>query len=241
MRKELEVISQAPLFGGIKDEELEKLLVCMDSMRKKYRRQEMILSEEEIPDRIGIVLEGSVQVVQDDVFGNRNIVEKLEKGGLFGAAFACAGVRKSPVSVIAEKDCEICWMHIGKVLSVCPAACPCHQQMLRNLVTSLAGKNVAFSEKITCLSRRSTREKLLSYLSETAKKEKKRHFVIPFNRQELADYLCVDRSAMSAEREVNSGFCKWQGQKLFDVPLLETGCSYEEGDCEKADADDQSP
>ena len=81
-------------------------------------------------------------------------------------------------------------MHIGKVLSVCPAACPCHQQMLRNLVTILAGKNVAFSEKITCLSR---------YLSETAKKEKKRHFVIPFNRQELADYLCVDRSAMSAE------------------------------------------
>lgn len=199
MRKELEVISRAPLFGGIKGEELEKLLVCMDSTRKKYRRQEMILSEEEIPDRIGIVLEGSIQVVQDDVFGNRNIVEKLEKGGLFGAAFACAGVRKSPVSVIAEKDCEICWMHIGKVLSVCPAACPCHQQMLRNLVTILAGKNVAFSEKITCLSRRSTREKLLSYLSETAKKEKKRHFVIPFNRQELADYLCVDRSAMSAE------------------------------------------
>ena len=82
MKKELEVISQAPLFGGIKDEELEKLLVCMDSTRKKYRRQEMILSEEEIPDRIGIVLEGSVQVVQDDVFGNRNIVEKLEKGGI---------------------------------------------------------------------------------------------------------------------------------------------------------------
>src|SRR5699024_7938489 len=81
----------------------------------------------------------------------------------------------------------------------CPAACPCHQQMLRNLVTILAGKNVSFSEKITCLSRRSTREKLLSYLSETAKKEKKRHFVISFNRQELADYLCVDRSAMSAE------------------------------------------
>ena len=130
MRKELEVISRATLFGGIKGEELEKLLVCMDSTRKKYRRQEMILSEEEIPDRIGIVLEGSVQVVQDDVFGNRNIVEKLEKGGLFGAAFACAGVRKSPVSVIAEQDCEICWMHIGKVLSVCPAACPCHQQML---------------------------------------------------------------------------------------------------------------
>lgn len=159
-RGQPDLISQATLFGGIKGEELEKLLVCMDSTRKKYRRQEMILSEEEIPDRIGIVLEGSV---------------------------------------IAEKDCEICWMHIGKVLSVYPAACPCHQQMLRNLVTILAGKNVAFSEKITCLSRRSTREKLLSYLSETAKKEKKRHFVIPFNRQELADYLCVDRSAMSAE------------------------------------------
>lgn len=81
-RGQPDLISQATLFGGIKGEELEKLLVCMDSTRKKYRRQEMILSEEEIPDRIGIVLEGSVQVVQDDVFGNRNIVEKLEKGGL---------------------------------------------------------------------------------------------------------------------------------------------------------------
>ena len=111
--------AQAPLFGGIKDEELEKLLVCMDSTRKKYRRQEMILSEEEIPDRIGIVLEGSVQVVQDDVFGNRNIVEKLEKGGLFGAAFACAGVRKSPVSVIAERA----WRSV-KRLPACPAGVP---------------------------------------------------------------------------------------------------------------------
>ena len=101
----------------------------------------------------------------------------------------------SPVSVVAVTDSQVFQVDIQRVLEVCPASCPFHQQLIRNLVTILAGKNVMLGEKLRHLSKRTTREKLLSYLSETAKQKNARHFVIP----ELADYLCVERSAMSAE------------------------------------------
>ena len=118
---------------------------------------------------------------------------------LYGAAFACAGIKKSPVSVVAVTPVRILQIKIEKVMHVCPNACPCHQQVIQNLVYLLARKNVALSEKIQHISKRSTREKLLAYLADEIKKTGRKHFQIPFSRQELADYLCVDRSAMSAE------------------------------------------
>ena len=204
--------------------------------KKYFQKQEVIWSEGEPARKVGIVLSGCVQVVSEDVFGNRNILEKLMPGELFGAAYACAGVGGSPVSVVAVTDSQVFQVDIQRVLEVCPASCPFHQQLIRNLVTILAGKNVMLGEKLRHLSKRTTREKLLSYLSETAKQKNARHFVIPFNRQELADYLCVERSAMSAELSKLRGMGSWITGKvssgLFDIPLLEMDHSDEKR-CQK--------
>lgn len=194
-----QLFEKMPLFQGIHAKERKSLLQCLEGDKKEYQKGEVVLAEEDPPKKMGILLTGSLQVEKEDVFGNRNIVERLMPGDLFGAAFACAGLEKSPVSVIAAEKSEIFLIDIGRVLKMCPASCPFHSRLLENLIVLLARKNVALNEKIEYLSRRSTREKLLSYLSETAKKEGDRHFIIPFNRQELADYLCVERSAMSAE------------------------------------------
>lgn len=192
-------VGQCSLFSGIGEEEVERLLVCMEGKEKKCRKQELLLMEDEPADHIGIVLEGCVQVVEEDVWGNRGILEQIEAGGLYGAAFACAGIERSPVNVVAVTDSRILRIKIEKVMGVCSKTCACHQQVIRNLVHLLARKNVALSEKLQHISQRSIREKLLAYLADEAKKSGRKEFTIPFNRQELADYLCVDRSAMSTE------------------------------------------
>ena len=187
------------MFQQIGEEERKKLLACMDGRETVWEKGQILLGEEEPADHIGIVLEGSLQVVEEDIWGNRGILEQVGEGELYGAAFACAGIQKSPVSVVAAKKSRVLRIQMEKLMQVCPNGCPAHQQMIRNLVYLLARKNVALNEKIKHISRRTTREKLLAFLADQAKQAGKKDFSIPFDRQELADYLCVDRSAMSAE------------------------------------------
>ncbi len=215
MNNRQDLFETMPLFQGIRAEDRERMLQCLGGRRRCFRKGEMVLAEDDPPKKMGILLKGSLQVIKEDVFGNRNIVEILAPGDLFGAAFACAGVQRSPVSVMAGEAAELFLMDIRHVLEMCPTSCPFHSRLLQNMIALLARKNVSLNEKIEHLSRRSTREKLLSYLSETAKKEGKRHFFIPFNRQELADYLCVERSAMSAE------LSKLRGEGLLDYKRSE--------------------
>lgn len=194
-----DVLGMIPLFWGIQQEERERLLQCLGAEERTLRKNERILEEEMEMSRMGILLDGELQVFCDDVFGNRHILEQLKQGELFGAAFACAGLKKSPVTVAAVKDSRVLQIDVNRILTVCPETCPFHQKMITNMVRILAQKSVSLSEKIGHLSRRSTKEKLLSYLSEISKHTGSMHITIPFNRQELADYLCVERSAMSAE------------------------------------------
>lgn len=193
------ICGDIPLFQGVCETEFEQMISCLDGKYRRFQKNALILAEGQAAAGLGIVLEGCVQVVDEDVFGNRNIVEQLEPGGLYGAAFACAGIPVSPVSIVAAKDSLILTLDIRKVLTVCPNSCPFHQRLVQNMVRILAKKNVILSEKISHISKRTTREKLLSYLSEESKRAGSSHFRIPFNRQEMADYLCVERSAMSAE------------------------------------------
>ena len=199
MKNDLRILRISPLFKGVKEQDMEEMISCLNGQIKTYRKNERILTEAETLKRVGVILDGCVQVESEDVFGNRNIQEKLEPGDLFGAAYAFSGITDSPVSVTSISDSKVLFIEAGRILSVCPSACPFHQKMLENMVYILARKNVMLSEKISHISKRSTREKLLSYLSSQSKRAKSRHFFIPFNRQELADYLCVERSAMSAE------------------------------------------
>ena len=123
----------------------------------------------------------------------------VSPGGLFGEAFACAGVETLPVSAIALESTSVLLLDCKRVLTSCPNACPFHGNLVRNLLGGIARKNLILTQKIRCMSQKTTREKLMEFLLEQAKQQGSPEFVIPYDRQALADYLGVERSAMSAE------------------------------------------
>ena len=187
------------LFEGIEEKDLPSLLSCMGGSVKKYdKRQAIFLPGDEVKE-LGVVLSGSVQVIMDDAFGNRGIVGEVGAGELFAEAFCCAGMEKLPVGVEAKSDSEILFLNYRRVINTCTSVCPYHARLIQNMVSILATKNVELSKKLLHISQRTTREKLLSYLSEQAHAAGSRTFTIPFTRQELADYLCVERSAMATQ------------------------------------------
>ncbi len=186
------------LFSGIDERELASLMGCLQAVRKRYKKGETVFAAGDAPS-VGMIQSGAMQVLAEDPMGNRTIIGRVEAGDLFGEAFACAGAERMPFSVEAVLDSEVLLIDVKKILVTCPAACPFHTRLIENLMAILARKNILLGAKIRHLSRRTTRDKLLSYLLEQAREAGSREFAIPFNRQELADYLCVDRSAMSSE------------------------------------------
>ncbi len=186
------------LFSGIEGAERESLMGCLQAVGRRFKKGELVLAAGDKPS-VGLVREGVVQVIAEDPMGNRTIIGRMEEGDMFGEAFACAGAEKLPFSVEASADCDILLIDVARIVVTCPAACPFHTRLIENLMAVLARKNILLGTKIRHLSRRSTRDKLLSYLSDRAREVGAREFNVPFNRQEMADYLCVDRSAMSAE------------------------------------------
>ena len=144
-------------------------------------------------------IKGKVQIAKDDFFGNRNIISMMEPSQLFGEAFACAGIEKLPVTATAVTDSEILLLDCRRVITTCGNSCEFHNRIIANLLRIVAAKNIMLNQKIELTSKRTTKEKLMAYLLMQAKQNKSRIFVIPYDRQELADYLGVERSAMSAE------------------------------------------
>ena len=199
MQQFLPVLLRCPLFADLTEKEILSVLACLRVKVKKCRKDEMILSAGDAADGFGIVLSGCVQVVREDYFGNRSIMAKLSGGQLFAEAFACAGSVRMPVNVVAAEDAQIMLIDAQRVLHTCGNACDFHTRLIYNLMKILAVKNLVCQEKIEVTSRRTTREKLLSYLMICAQKENSRCFSVPFDRQELADYLEVDRSGLSME------------------------------------------
>ena len=163
------------------------------------RKEEYILREGEQTKVLGLVLSGSVLIVQEDVWGGRNVLSVLGSGQCFAEVFACVPGSVLNVSVEAKEDTTVLFLNVGRILSICPDGCSFHAQLIQNLLIDMAQKNRKLSEKITHMAKRSTREKLLSYLSEQAVKNKSSEFEIPYNRQQLADYLGVDRSGLSVQ------------------------------------------
>lgn len=199
MEKYFDVLRACPLFQGIGDEDLLALLGCLQARLTKFGRKSTIITEGDRAEYIGIVLSGTVQAVRDDFYGNRNIVTRAEPADLFGEAFACAEVAEIPVTIIASEASEVLLIRCHRIMHSCANACSFHQQMIFNLMKNLARKNLHFHQKLEITSQRSTRDKLMTYLLYEEKKQGSRRFQIPFSRQELADYLEVDRSGLSAE------------------------------------------
>lgn len=193
------VLSGCPLFKGIDAEEIKALLDCLGGKLMDVSKGEPVFLEGDTPGLVGVLLSGSVQVVQDDYYGNRSVLSVLAPGEIFGEVFSCAGLDALPVSVIAVKDSRLLLVDCRRVFDMCSKACRFHSILVGNMLRGLAEKNLAFTKKIRYMSQKTTRDKLMAYLLDQAKERGKGEFIIPFDRQSLADYLGVERSAMSAE------------------------------------------
>lgn len=199
MKQYLKILKKCSLFRDIKEEDLLALLGCLGAKVEHFDKKYTILAEGTAATWIGIMLSGSAQITRVDYDGNRSIVSGIEPSELFGESFACADIPAVPVSIIAGEPCEVMLINCQRILYSCSNACGFHQKMIFNLMKDLATKNMMFHQKLEILSQRSTREKLMTYLALRAKAANSNHFTVPFNRQELADYLEVDRSGLSAE------------------------------------------
>lgn len=199
MKKYFDALRKCPLFCGITDENLMAMLKCLDAKTAAFHKKETILAEGEPARYIGIVLSGEAQVIRVDYFGNRSIVADIQPSEIFGESFACADVGAVPVDVIAKEETEIMLMDCQRIIRSCSNSCEFHIQIIYNLMRIVAAKNLLFHQKIEVTSKRSTREKLMAYLLLQAKKNESSSFEIPFSRQELADYLEVERTGLSAE------------------------------------------
>ena len=167
----------------------------------------------------GLLLSGRALIIQEDFWGNRNVLAALTPGQIFAESFACASGTPLTVSVAAEEDVRAAFLDFQRMLAACPSSCPCHSRLLRNLLAVLAEKNLSLNEKLTHMGQRTTRDKLLSYLSAQARRQGSPRFRILFSRQQLADYLCVDRSGLSAElgRLRDEGMLSFQRYQFVPV------------------------
>lgn len=199
MKNFLKTAASCPLFSGVEVTELEALLNCLGTSTESFYKGEVIMSEGDPARCLGIVISGSVQIVRTDYSGNRSIMTRLGPSDIFAEAFACADVPAMPVSAVAAADAEVMLINARRIMQPCCSACTFHNRLIFNLMKLLATKNLMCHEKLDVTSKRSTREKLMAYLSLQAKSAGSASFVIPYNRQELADYLEVDRSGLSAE------------------------------------------
>ena len=199
MKEYLPILRRSRLFSGIGEEEIAAMLSCLGAKTEQYPRDAFLLRAGDRAESIGLVLSGSVLVVQEDVWGNRNVLSKAERGQTFATAFACAPGTVLNVSAVTETPVTVMYLNVGRVLTVCSSACEHHSRIIRNLLGDLAEKNLLLNEKLTHMGQRSTRAKLMSYLSAQAGRSGGLEFDIPFSRQQLADYLGVERSGLSLE------------------------------------------
>lgn len=199
MEEYFSVLSTCPLFLGIEPGSLHTALNCMGFMESSIPKGAAIFHEGDSVQRIGLILSGSVQLTRTDRDGRRIVMMSAGPGALLADTYICAGIDQAPATATAVQDSAVLSFDGHKLLTTCESNCPIHQQIIRNLVRSVARKNLELNQKIYLMSRRTTREKLIAFLSEQARYQGAAEFSIPYDRQSLADYLGVERSAMSTE------------------------------------------
>lgn len=199
MKNKMEILKRTPLFKGMSEEEISTVLDCLGSKESTYEKNNFIFSLEATNPTVGIILSGTVVVIKEDFWGNRSMLTKLGAGDIFGEAFTCAQTEKLPVGVLASEKCEVLFIDYRKIINAPEIRYSFQNKLIQNMLVILAGKNVMLTQKIEHLMKRSTREKILSYLSAQALEKGSHVFDISLSRQEMADYLAVDRSALSNE------------------------------------------
>ena len=192
------VLKSVGLFNGIEDSELEAMLGCIGSEIKSVAKNEIILLAGDRPRNVGVVLAGQLHIIREDYDGNRSLLAALTSGEIFAEALCCAGVFESPVTVTSEADSIVMLLDFSRILGTCSNSCSFHTKLIENMLSLIAKKSIMLQSRMELVSLKSVRAKVLRYLESFAPVQG-REITIPFNREEMADYLCVERSALSHE------------------------------------------
>ena len=209
MKRYIPILIKAQLFAGVSDDEIASMLDCLQAKSCTYKKGDYVFRQGEHLSNITILVEGSLHIQSDDYWGNRSIINVIGPGEMFGESFAAPGSSALSNDVVAVADSTVIFFDVAKILTVCSSACRFHSMVVQNLFSAISEKNRKLVQKLGYMSKRSTREKLIAYLSEESRHHDSAAFTIPFNRQQLADFLSVDRSAMSSE------LCKMRDEGLL--------------------------
>jgi CRP-like cAMP-binding protein len=207
MKDIFESMRRNELFRGIELEDFSKVCGSLSFKAVHYKKEEPVMLCGDDVTFFGLILSGGIKIVKEDERGNTSMLTELSAPDTFGEVLVCAAIPVSPVTVIARTETDILQIGSRNIMNLCDKACPFHRQFIENLLHIVAKKNFALNRKIEILSQRSTREKILAFLDYYGKGRKA--FTVPFNREEMAHYLCVDRSAMSAE------LCRMRDRELI--------------------------
>ncbi len=210
MKKYISILKETKLFAGIGENEIASMLSCLDARLLEYKKGEYVIRQGERLNYIMVLVSGELHIQRDDYWGNRTIINRIGVGEMFGEAYVAPQSGAFLNDVLALVDSTVIIFDVRKILTVCSSACRFHSMLVENLFYAISQKNRALVQKLGHISKRTTREKLISYLSEQAKNNNSSSFTVPFNRQQLADFLSVDRSAMSNE------LCKMRDEGLLE-------------------------
>ncbi len=213
------------LFEGISETELDEMLHCLGAVSKFFKKGSYILMAGDSLMHVGVILSGQATVFKTDLLGNRIVLGALTPPHLFAETFVCAGVKSSPVTVEASTDVTALLLSFDRILHTCTSCCSHHSALIHNMLRIVAQKNLALNEKLDHMARKTTRQKIASYLLDQATRSGSRRFEIALDRQALADYLSVNRSALSRElsRMNEEGAVDYQRNSFYirDAGLLE--------------------
>ena len=190
---------RSAIFDGIGIDNLSALFACLGAKRQRLAKGEALMRTGERADRIGVLLSGALSVSTYDLEGRRTIIKRIGPAEIVAAAQSLSGAETMSVDVEADEDSDVLLVKTDRILSPCENACAFHVRLVRNLMRTLAVKTIELNHKIEILSHRSTQDRLMAYLRSVAQQKGTNEFDIPFDRQQLADFLCVERSALSAE------------------------------------------
>ncbi len=199
MKKYIGILKHTKLFSGVSESDIEAMLTCLNAQVRDYDKGEYIFRQGEHLENICVLLSGCVHIQTDDYWGNRSIISEVGVFEMFGESYAVHSSTAVLNDAVATTHSTVAFFNVNKLMTVCQSACRFHSLVIQNLLITLSGKNRQLVQKLTHMAKRTTREKLISYLSYHSKLNSSNSFSIPFNRQQLADFLSVDRSAMSNE------------------------------------------
>lgn len=199
--EEIAKVLRDGLFAGIEEENLTGMLHCTGYRLADYRKGQVISLEQEEVRHIGVVLTGAVDMVLEDLWGNKSLLVRQRATEMFGETFACSRDHRALATFVAAEDSRVVFIPFHKIMHTCSHSCQFHHRLIENMVQIIADKNRELLRKVDVVSKKTLREKILAYLSVQAQTQESRYIEIPLGRVELAQYLCADRSALTRELE----------------------------------------